>query len=146
LTLLRAPKAPDMNADQGVQEFTYSFYTWNGSLAESDVVREAYDLNHPVLAVAGDGGVRSVLQMDAPSVIVECVKPAEDGSRDVIARLYESKRTAVRCALSTSLPLRSAVATDMLENNLRPLPVRDGRIELAFRPFEIKTVRLRFGK
>ena len=40
LTLLRAPQAPDMTADQGMQQFTYAFYAWNGSLAESELVRE----------------------------------------------------------------------------------------------------------
>ena len=72
-----------MNADQGMQEFTYSFYAWNGWLAESEVVREAYDLNYPVFAAAPAHARRagSLFQVDAPSVIVECVKPAEDGSR-----------------------------------------------------------------
>ncbi|MBC7316278.1 MAG: alpha-mannosidase, partial [Chloroflexi bacterium] len=45
LTLLRAPVAPDMTADRGQQRFTYAFYTWNGPMAESDLLREAYTLN-----------------------------------------------------------------------------------------------------
>ena len=96
LTLLRAPKGPDMEADQGPQRFTYAFYVWNGSLAESGVVREAYDLNHPAVTAEGAGGTRSLFQVDAPTVVIESVKPAEDGTGHVIVRLYESKRvTAV---------------------------------------------------
>ena len=44
--------------------------------------------------------------------------------------------------LSTSLPARCAVLTDMLEEPQEDLPLEDGRLELDFRPFEIKTVRL----
>jgi alpha-mannosidase len=76
-------------------------------------------------------------------VVIETVKPAEDGSPDVIVRLYEAMRTATRCALSTRLPVRAASQTDMAEEGQRELTCADGRVELEFRPFEIKTVRLK---
>lgn len=143
LTLLRAAKAPDMNADQGVQEFTYSFYAWNGCLAESDIVRESYELNCPALAVTGSGGKGSLLSVDARNVVIETVKPAEDGSGDVIVRLWEAMRTAAKCVLSTSLRVKRARATDMLERTTGEIRVAaGGGIHLDFRPFEIKTVRL----
>ena len=89
LSLLRAPVAPDMTADKGRHEFTYAFHAWNGTLAESPVVREAYELNCPVLAVHGVAGEVSMFDVDSPNVIMETVKPAEDRSGDVIVRLYE---------------------------------------------------------
>lgn len=76
-------------------------------------------------------------------VLIETVKPAEDGSNDIIVRLYESKRAATRCILATSLPIASAAQTDMLENVQRELPCEGGKITLDFRAFEVKTVRLR---
>jgi alpha-mannosidase len=87
-----------------------------------------------------------LFSVDAPNVIVETVKPAEDGSGDVVVRLYESKRAATRCTLSTSLPAVGAVQTDMLENKLGGLALRDGQVALDFRPFEVKTVRLKLIK
>jgi alpha-mannosidase len=146
LSLLKSPLAPDMTADKGRQEFSYAFYSWNGSFAESDVVRAAYELNVPALTAPGAAGTRSAFALDAANVIVETIKPAEDGSGDVVVRLYESKRTATRCELRTTLPVRSARATDMLEEGGKPLPCRDGRLELRFRPFEIKTLRLKLRK
>ena len=145
LTLLKSALAPDMTADKGRQEFTYAIYPWNGSLAESAVVREAYDLNCPVMMTPGAAGERSLFSVDAPNIIVETVKPAEDGSPDIIVRLYESKRMATRCALTTSLPVREAIQTDMLENGDKKLPCRNGKVELEFRAFEVKTVRLRLS-
>jgi alpha-mannosidase len=88
-------------------------------------------------------GARSLFSVDAPNVIIEAVKPAEDGSGDVVVRLYESMRTATRTVLSTTLKVKSAQETDLLENPESPLAARSGRIALDFRPFEIKTVRLR---
>jgi len=143
LTLLKAALAPDMTADKGRQEFTYAIYPWNGSLAESAVVREAYDLNCPVMAAQGAAGARSLFSVDTPNIIVETVKPAEDGSPDIVVRLYESKRMATQCALITSLPVHEVIQTDMLENGDKKLPCQSGKIELEFRAFEVKTVRLR---
>jgi alpha-mannosidase len=142
LTLLKSALAPDMAADKGRQEFTYAFYAWNGAFADSDVVREACDLNCPVLVVPGAAGERSLFQVDAPNVIVETVKPAEDGSGDLILRLYESKRAAARCVLTTSLPVAAAKQANMLEETEAELCCEDGKIPLDFRAFEVKTLRL----
>jgi len=145
LTLLKAPLAPDMSADRGRQLVTYALYLWNGSLGDSDVVREGYDLNVPIMTVSGGAGERTLFSVDAPNVIVETVKPAEDGSGDIIVRLYEAMRAATRCTLRTTLPVTSARLTDMLERGDTSLAVRDGAIALDFRAFEVKTVRLTPG-
>jgi alpha-mannosidase len=145
LTLLRAPLAPDATADKGRQEFTYAFYAWNGAFADCDLVREGYDLNVPVLTAPGAAGERSLFALDAPNVVIETVKPAEDGSKDIVVRLYEAKRTATRCTLTTTLPVKSAAQTDMLENDQAALPCDNGQVALDFRAFEIKTVRLRMA-
>jgi alpha-mannosidase len=147
LTLLKSAKAPDWNADQGHQEFTYAFYVWNGSFADCDLVREGYDLNAPVTTVEGDAGSRSLFSLDAPNIILDTVKAAEDGSGDVILRLYESKRMATRCTLTTTLKVGSVHETDMLEQGCgehggRELSSGTGSVALEFRPFEIKTLRM----
>jgi alpha-mannosidase len=117
-------------------------YAWNGSLAQCGVVHEAYDLNIPVMVVPGNGGQGSLFSLDDPNIVIETVKPAEDGSPDVIVRLYESKRSATRCTLTTSLPVKTASETNLVEEQTGPLAVANGKIKLDFRPFEIKTVRL----
>jgi alpha-mannosidase len=144
LTLLKSALAPDMTADKGRQEFTYAFYPWNGCFASSDLVQQAYDLNCPVTTASGAAGETSLLAVSAPNVIVDTVKPAEDGSGDVIVRLYECKRMATRCALSTALPAARATQTDMLEAKECDLALVDGKVTLDLRPFEVKTVRLAF--
>ncbi len=142
LTLLKSALAPDMTADKGRQEFTYAFYAWNGTLFDSGLVQEGYDLNVPPVAAQGQGGEGSLFGVDASNVIVETVKPAEDGSGDVVVRLYESMRTATRCTLSTALPFGSAWQTNMLEKVECDLALKDGQIVLDLHPFEVKTIRL----
>jgi alpha-mannosidase len=143
LTLLKSALAPDMNADKGRQEFTYALYAWNGPFFDSGVVQEGYDLNVETVTAAGDGGQGSLFSVDAPNVLIETVKPAEDGSGDVIVRLYESMRTATRCTLSLSkgLPVSKVTQTNMLEEVEAELELHEGKLPLEFRPFEVKTVR-----
>jgi alpha-mannosidase len=142
LTLLRSPLGPDMTADRGRQEFTYSFYSWNGSLARSGLVQEAFDLNCPVTTIAGDAGTQSFFRVDNTNVIIDTVKTAEDGSGDVIVRLYESMRSATRCTLIVAVPFKKAQQTNMLEESPAKLTVKKNAIALEFRPFEVKTIRL----
>jgi alpha-mannosidase len=142
LTLLKSALAPDPIADQGLQKFTYAIYYWNGSFGESAVVREGYELNSPLLLVPGSAGEASIFQIDAANIILETVKLAEDGSDDLILRLYESMRNLTHCTLTSSLNLKQASQVDMLERFQADLPISTGKIELNFHPFEIKTLRL----
>jgi alpha-mannosidase len=142
LTLLRSSMAPDDLADQGEQEFTYALCAWEGPFMQSGVVHEAYDLNTPVPICAGTNAQASLIKLDHPGIILETVKLAEDNSGDLILRLYESSHSTTRCQLTTSLPVRSVHEADMLETRQTELLIANGIVELHFRPFEIKTLRL----
>ncbi|MCL2700392.1 MAG: glycosyl hydrolase-related protein [Phycisphaerae bacterium] len=142
LTLLRSTLFPDPQADQGRQEFTYAFYAWNGPLTTSGLVRQGYELNVHPTTQRGNGGTASLFRVDDPSIVIDTVKPAEDGSGDLVVRLYESLRSRTKTVLHVPPVISSAQQTDMLETPQRKLAIRDGKISLEFRPFEIKTVRL----
>ncbi len=142
LTLLRAPAAPEMRADQGVHRFTYAFAAWEGAWLGCDAVRQGYELNVPVVLRGGSAPAFSAFSVDRDNVIPETVKAADDQSGDLIVRLYESKRTATDARLSVGFPLRGAALCDMLENPISPLPVRNGEIALRFTPFKVLTLRL----
>ncbi len=142
LTLLRAATAPDLHADRGQHEFAYSYYVWDGPFMEANVVREGYELNVPVTEAAGAAETFSLMQVDTPNVIIDTVKAAEDGSGDVIVRLYECKHAATDAVLTLNLPVRRAALCDMLENEQEALPLEYGRIALSFRGFEVKTLRI----
>jgi alpha-mannosidase len=107
------------------------------------VVRQGYDLNAPTITSPGGAGTRSLFSVDAPSVVIDTVKPAEGGSEDVIVRLYEAMQKSVTCQLATSLPVQGVEETDMLERSGAPLACDGGQVTLSFRPFEVKTLRIR---
>lgn len=146
LTLLRSPFSPDPEADRGEQKFVYSFYAFNGSFKDSGIIQQGYDLNCPVRTVAGSREDGSMLLIDKDNIILETLKPAEDGSSDYVIRLYESIRTATSSVLKIKLPCKKVYACNMLEEDCVEIPFefKDGFavVPLDFRPFEIKTLRI----
>ena len=141
LTLLRAGASPEMRADNGEHSFTYAFIGWEGPFAQAPVVREAYALNTPLVLSPGCAASFSALSVDVPNVFVDAVKPAEDGSGDVIVRMYEAMRGDTLCHLTVSGRIGGAWLCDMLENKIEALSIESG-LEMRFHPFEVKTIRL----
>lgn len=76
LSLLKAAVIPDMYADQGMQEFTYSLYVFNTPFAQSRTIQEAYKLNYPVKIL------QAVVADAAPIVPVAQAVPALSGSKN----------------------------------------------------------------
>lgn len=142
LTLLRAATCPEMRADNGIQNFTYSYYVYNGTFLESDVVRQGYEVNVPVSVERGTAGTASLFSVDKSNVILETVKAAEDGSGDLIVRLYECKRADTDAVVTVNLPYQKAVLCDMLENPTEEVETNGNELSLHFHTFEVKTLRL----
>ena len=148
LTLLRAAASPEMRADNGVHEFTYAFTAFEGSFAESDVVKQGLELNVPPVVAEGNVEAFSAFALSADNIILDSVKAAEDGSGDLILRLYESKRCDTFATLCTALSVKEACAANMLEEKGEALSLetleKGAALKLHFGPFEIKTLRLSF--
>ncbi len=135
LNLLRAPTFPDTTADRGVHELVYAFRPHPaGDLG--GVIRDGYRLNNPLRLVPGVT-LPSFASTSDPGVVVETVKPAENG-QGVVIRMYESLGRATSTALRTTLPHARATVTDLLERPLGPADL--AHLELG--PFEILTIHL----
>ncbi|TMD16761.1 MAG: alpha-mannosidase [Chloroflexi bacterium] len=144
LSLLRAPTHPDPAADRGRHRFTYALMPHPGDFRGAGVVAAAEDLNHPLRVVSGTLGAgeeRALIEVDAPQVVVEAIKRAED-SDAVIVRLYEAWGGRCRTRVRTSLPVSRAFLCDLLERNRTEIEVRDGELELELTPFKILTLKL----
>ncbi|HEV2371033.1 MAG TPA: glycoside hydrolase family 38 C-terminal domain-containing protein [Streptosporangiaceae bacterium] len=145
LSLLRAPRYPDPDTDQGVHTFRYALVP---GAQIADAIREGYFINLPERHVHGAAAasVQPLLAVDNQAVVAEAVKLADDESGDVVIRLYESHGGRASTRLTAGFPLVRATPADLLERPLAeagPLPVADGStVELSFRPFEIRTLRL----
>lgn len=145
LTLLRAPASPELAADNGTHHFTYAFTAWEGPFVGSPVVRQGYELNQPVLLTTGADERKSFFSVaGAEGIVIDTIKPAEDGSGDLILRLYESKNASTSCELVVGIKAGASALCDMLENAITPWEtLQKGRLPLQLRAFEVKTVRLR---
>ncbi|MEV7082644.1 glycoside hydrolase family 38 C-terminal domain-containing protein [Streptomyces sp. NPDC093516] len=142
LSLVRAPRIPDPEADQGRHRFTYALLP--GARIE-DAVAEGYALNLPLRVAEAAGAPEPVVSVEGEGVTVEAVKLADDTSGDVVVRLYESGGGRATGVLRTAFPLAGAQITDLLERPLQDADLTGGGVALALRPFQILTLRLRRG-
>ncbi|GHF41111.1 alpha-mannosidase [Amycolatopsis bartoniae] len=144
-SLLRAPRYPDPHADQGT-------HVLRTALRPAESVLEALDtgyrLNLPVRTVTGGGPVAPLLTVSSPAVVVEAVKLAEDRSGDLVVRLYEARGGRARARVAFSAPAGRAWTTDLLEREpadgvaQRSSWAAGEPVDIAFRPFEIVTLRV----
>lgn len=146
LTLLKAGKAPDEFADVGVQEFTYALYLWNGTFLDSDVIHQAYELNAPVTGLSGGCARDSYIKISDENVIVETLKQAQDGSNDIILRIYESKHASGNISIRLPEDICAVYVANMLEEEEEPIEIKNHSIEIYIKGFEIKTLRLKRKK
>lgn len=139
LTLLRATRYPDPDADRGSHRFTYALLPHGDGLA--DVLAESWALNVPLRLVPGEPQP-SVVAVDHPGVVVTAVKAADDGSGDLVVRMHEAFGGRARTTLRTAVPVTTGTVCDLLERPIGdPEPATDG-VALELRPFEVRTLRL----
>ncbi len=140
LTLHKGGCRPDPRGDEGEHKFTYSLLVHEAAFSTEAVIKPAYELNYPALVFDGVAACEclGVLpSVDVDNVMIETIKPAEDGN-GYIARLYETEGAHTLCNLSIDSDVTSLYETDMLEYEDKAIDT-----ELYFRPFEIKTLRIK---
>ncbi|ELS58327.1 putative Alpha-mannosidase [Streptomyces viridochromogenes Tue57] len=92
----------------------------------------------------GVAEVAALVAVDRDAVVATAVKPADDGSGDVVVRLHEAHGGRVRATLTADFEVADVTATDLLERPPPETPPYDGRrVALRLRPFELVTLRLR---
>jgi alpha-mannosidase len=142
MTLLRAPRWPDPEADRGEHALAFAVCPHAGGWQEAGVTAEALRFNAPLLLGAGDAPVGSFLATDTAGLLIDTVKRAED-SDDLIVRLYEAHGGRGTARLHIGLPFGGAAFTNLLEDHLAEAAVDGADVLVPFRPFEIVTVALR---
>jgi alpha-mannosidase len=160
LSLLRSTKLPDRQADMTTHRFRYGLMV-HGSFDAGGVVAAAEALNLPVRAVLIDAAMNAAMDVGidnassngqptalptlegphAAGVVIDTVKPAEEVGGTIL-RLYECQGGRGRVDLR--LPGAAAVEeVDLLERPVSALKAQGGLVPLEFRPFQIRTLRVR---
>ena len=142
LSLHKGGCRPDHKGDKGVHRTVYSFLPHTGGFCAEKVIRPAYELNIP--AVIGKGGFSAerLIVPEQPNIIVESIKPCEDGEKAFIARLYEAEGAYTHCPVELFAGAEKVEITNMLEEPQQTLEGTD--INLEFRAFEIKTLKISY--
>ncbi|SKC02946.1 alpha-mannosidase [Arthrobacter sp. 49Tsu3.1M3] len=140
LSLLRAPKFPDPGADQGRHEL---HVTVRPGATIADAVEEGYRTNLAPRVVHGAHGAEPLVSVSNQALVIEAVKLAEDGSGDVIVRLYEALGERSTGVVTANFAVRGLHAVDLLERPVDAPGVTAGgnSAELTLRPFQLVTLR-----
>ena len=149
VSLARAAKYPDPNADRGDHEVTLAILPHGAGLAE--VRDRAARLNAP-LRVTTDGTAATppppivrVTRADgaaASGVEIDAVKLADDASGDLIVRLHEAVGNRTRVSVVAADRIAAAWRCNLLEEPTTGEEVGDGVVTITLRPFQIVTLRL----
>ncbi|KAK9364514.1 Ams1p [Lipomyces kononenkoae] len=164
LSLLRSPKAPDAHADMGRHRIRYAIYGHAGPI-NADVVRSAFNFNHPLKATFGGikAGIELPFYFEGPqNVVISVVKRADDDEdvstdelptrkgKSIILRLYDSLGGHSAGYIVSTFPIKAAYRTNLLEDDgeeIKPVSRADGKwaLPISLRAFEIGTFRLQMN-
>jgi alpha-mannosidase len=142
VSLLRAAKYPDPEADHGHHTVTIAVLAHGPGL--HDVLHEAEALNIPLRVVTGQASAppAPVVTLDHRGAQISSVKHADDGSGNLIVRLYEACGDRTTLTVRTAGPIRGAVRCNLLEEPTDGIECSDGIVSLTLAPFELVTLRL----
>jgi alpha-mannosidase len=144
LTLIKSGTHPDPRGDRGRHLFSYALLPHACGFSTEAVILPSYEFNVPPITqqVSADAPMlSSLLNVSAPNIVVEAIKWAEEG-RALVLRLYEAERSGTHAEIRFGAPVKKVEETNMLEEQPTELPVKKGRTQLYFRPFEIKTLKI----
>ncbi|CAG0925238.1 unnamed protein product [Notodromas monacha] len=103
LSLLRAPKSPDANADIGAHTFKYALMPHAGTFQSANVIQHAHEFNQPLKILHGAarlgklaGAESSWIEVDQRAVILDAVKLSDNFKthRAVVLRFYDGAESS----------------------------------------------------
>ena len=146
LTVLKAGTDPNPVADLGKHTFSYSLLPHEGTLYESDIIREAYNFNQPLetLPVGATKGCLPdtfcLATCDKQNIILETAKKAE-ADDSLILRLYDSFDMRCNATVTVAEGFSKAYLCDLMENELQELPFDGCNVTVPVKNFEILTLK-----
>lgn len=160
-------KPSKYSSQHGHHAYDFLLIPYRGSWKEAGVLRMAQEFNNSARAVwlpamkdcadkedscAGqvetlcskkpENNLWSAVQIDQPNLVLSCIKFAEDGSGDVIVRLYESFGEKTEGSLYFVGAVK-AYLSDVAERCGKEVPCDNGSVPVACNRFEVKTLRIK---
>ncbi len=140
------------SGDQGGNNFKYAIFPHLGGAVEAKVAQNAMMFNTDLIVLdleqkkQGDSRssqeITRFLQGLPDNIILQSVKREENGSGTIL-RLYETEMRSARVELTTGIGGRKIFETNLKEDIVKELKAQDGKFDLHFKPFEIKTILIK---
>lgn len=139
LSLIKSATAPDIEADQGMHQFTYALYPHQGDWLTGDTVEAAWSLNNPLRYIEGRAqkDAFSLFRLSSRHAMIDAVKRAEDEDR-IVVRLHNFSGGREMICITSDIGVKSWQPCDLLE---RPIDESTEGQSFAFelKPYEIRT-------
>lgn len=145
LSLLRAPRFPDPETDQGLQTHRY------GLVIGADIASATEAgalLNSAERIIQGAQPVAPLVTLEGEGLVVSSVKLASDHSGDLVVRVYESLGRRARGTLKINAAIATVSTVSLLEDALVEdcAQLVNGQVNLGLGAFEVRTVRFGLAK
>jgi alpha-mannosidase len=147
LSLLRAPRFPDPEADQGHQTHRYGLVIGASIAAATEA---GTLLNVDERTVTGSRGIDPLVVVTGAGVVLSSVKLAADRSGDLVVRVYESLGARTQGEVAFGVPVADVVEVNLLEEELEAAPSITlsgaSSISLSLKAFDVRTFRVRLDR
>jgi alpha-mannosidase len=144
ISLLRAPKSPDPEADMGSHEFAYALFPHTGGWRDAGVVDEGMRFNAPLRWTHG-ATETSFASVDDPNLVLDTIKRGER-SDTLVLRLYEAHGGRGVARVQFAKPVQRARLANALEEETGEVQLKSGMLVLPYRPHEVLTVLVEQAK
>lgn len=147
LSLLRAPRFPDPETDQGIQSHRYGLVIGADIAAATEA---GALLNSAQRTLNGAHGVAPLVTVEGGGIVLSSVKLAGDRSGDLVVRVYESLGRRASGTVNVHHPVESASAISLLEDAIEGeggiAEHTNGSVQISLTAFEVRTLRFRLGR
>jgi alpha-mannosidase len=139
--LIPTPEAREL----GENSYRYSIYPYAGDWRDVGVHRFGFEMNQPLRAVQVDWVPERLecgsFMLEPHNLILSALKKAEDGDA-LIFRFFETCGERCRARIGVPDSITGASVVNLMEEDVLPLDVEEGIIEIDVKPFEIVSLKL----
>jgi alpha-mannosidase len=149
-TILRSPYAElagmvpdDTSSEHGKHTFAFRVIPYCDGFKNSKTIEVAQELNSPInILKEVCCSIATRCKIVPSNIVLSVIKTAEDGSGDMILRLYEAvgERTVAKIELSG---FDTAWYSNLLEGKEKEFSFQGNILRVNMNPFEIKTIRIK---
>ncbi|MCM8833310.1 MAG: glycosyl hydrolase-related protein, partial [Candidatus Omnitrophica bacterium] len=140
LTLLRNPYEPDADPDSGKHLFFYRLFFGESNITE--ITKIAIEYNNTPVFTEGTIETKKIFKIIG-NLIPTCFKKSiKDNS--FVLRLVEYEGKKGKSSIIFERDVRNIWISNINEENLKNLPLKDRELKLNYKPYEIITIKIEF--